>query len=231
VNRNKALEAYYQQGRVTCQIMPPNFLGYRPFCPYALDPNDAGTWDAPDVSKAARLVAESGTRPQLIHMAEWEPFGDVARYVASVLRSLGYRVSLKLFPASDFGSFYAYVADSRSRVDMAGFWVLSPSTSPAAWFTSDLTCASRVFASPNNFNTGFYCNPKLDAEMAHAADVQLTDPAASAPLWAKIDQEATLDAPWLSLFTQGGVEFVSKRVGNYQHNPVYQILLDQLWVT
>jgi len=61
--------------------------------------------------------------------------------------------------------------------------------------------------------------------------VQLTDPAASAPLWAKVDQDATLDAPWLSLFTQGGVDFVSKRVGNYQHNPVYGILLDQLWVT
>ncbi len=39
VKRNKALEAYHQQGRVTCQILPPNFLGYRPFCPYGLDPN------------------------------------------------------------------------------------------------------------------------------------------------------------------------------------------------
>jgi len=66
---------------------------------------------------------------------------------------------------------------------------------------------------------------------AKARAVQLTEPAASTPLWAKVDQEATLDAPWLSLFTQGGVDFVSKRVGNYQHNPVYQILLDQLWVT
>src|SRR5439155_2827839 len=118
VNRNKALGAYYQQGRVTCQILPPNFLGYRPFCPYALDPNDAGTWDAPDVSKATRLVADSGTHGQLIRMAEFGQFGDVARYVASVLRSLGYRVSLKLFPgpAENFGRFYAYVADSRNRV-------------------------------------------------------------------------------------------------------------------
>jgi peptide/nickel transport system substrate-binding protein len=67
--------------------------------------------------------------------------------------------------------------------------------------------------------------------MARAGAVQLSDPAASAPLWAKVDQEATLDAPWLPLLTQGGVDFVSKRVGNYQHNPLYQILLDQLWVT
>ncbi len=228
VNRNRALEAYYQQGRVTCQILPPNFLGYRPFCPYALDPNDAGTWDAPDISKATRMVAESGTGGQLIRMAEWAPFGPVATYVASVLRSLGYRVSLKLF--SDFGAFYPYVADSRNRVHMAGFWSVSSSTSPAGWFSSALTCAARAFADPNNFNPGLYCNPKLDAQIAQATDVQLTDPAASAPLWAKVDQEMTLDAPWLSLFTQGGVDFVSKRVGNYQHNPVYGVLLDQLWV-
>jgi peptide/nickel transport system substrate-binding protein len=152
---------------------------------------------------------------------------------ADRLRSLGYRVSLKVFPGrgENFFPFYQYVADSRNRVHMAGFWVISPSTSPASWFTLALTCAARAFANPNNLNPGLFCNRKLDTEIAHAVDVQLTDPAASTPLWATIDQEATLDAPWLPLFTQGGVDFVSRRVGNYQHNPFYQILLDQLWVT
>jgi ABC-type transport system substrate-binding protein len=166
-------------------------------------------------------------------MAEFEPFADVARHVASVLRSLGYRVSLKLLPGpgEDFFPFYQYVADSRNRVHMAGFWVVSSSTSPASWFTDGLSCAARAFANPNNGNPALYCNRKLDTKIAHAVDVQLTDPAASTPLWAKVDQEATLDAPWLPLFTQGGVDFVSKRVGNYPHNPVYQILLDQLWAT
>ena len=232
VDRNKALEAYHQQGRVTCQILPPNFLGYHPFCPYTLDPNDAGTWGAPDFRKANHQVALSGTRGDIIRMAEFAPFADVAEYVRTVLVSLGYHVSLKVFPGpgENFGRFYAYVADSSKRVNMAGFWFTSASTSPASFVTSQLSCPARVFANPNNTNTSLYCNPRVDHEITQAVDVQLTDPAASTPLWAKVDRDLTLDAPWLSLFTQGGVDFVSKRVGNYQHNPVYQILLDQLWV-
>ena len=233
VNRNKALDAYHQPGRVACQVIPPNMLGYRPYCPYTLDPNDAGTWDAPDIARATRLVAESDTRGQTIKMVEWQPFGDVARYVASVLRDLGYRVTLKIFPtggSNGFPAFYNYVADSRNAVDMAGFWSVAFSTSPASWFTSALVCAARAFNDPNNLNPGLYCNRRLDTEIDHAIDAQIADPAASVPLWAQIDREATLDAPWLPLLTQGGVDLVSKRVGNYQHNPIYHILLDQLWV-
>jgi hypothetical protein len=114
---------------------------------------------------------------------------------------------------------------------LCSFWVISASTSPASWITSQLGCAARAFANPNNGNPSLFCDRSLDSEIAHAVDVQITDPAASTPLWATIDHEATLDAPLLSLFTQGGVDFVSRRLGNYQHNPVYQILLDQLWVT
>jgi peptide/nickel transport system substrate-binding protein len=51
------------------------------------------------------------------------------------------------------------------------------------------------------------------------------------PLWSEIDRAATDEAPRLTLLTEGGVDFVSDRVGNYQHNPAYGILLDQLWVT
>jgi YVTN family beta-propeller protein len=222
VNREKALAAYPQSGRVTCQILPPNFLGYRPFCPYTLDPNNAGTWKFPDLSKATRLVNESGTHRTLIRMAEWQPFGDVAKHVKSVLISLGYRVSLKIIPGG-FGNFFGYMNDPNNRVSMAGFWDLSFSTSPAGWFSSGITCGG-----PDNFS-GF-CDPKLDTKIEHAIAVQIRDPAASAPLWARIDREATTKAAWLALFTQGGVDFVSKRVGNYQHNPVYGILTDQLWV-
>jgi YVTN family beta-propeller protein len=227
VDREKALAAYPHPGRVTCQILPPNFLGYRPFCPYTLHPNGAGTWDAPASLKATHLVTKSGTRRTLIHMAEWRPFGGVAEQVRSELIGLGYRVALKMFPGgpNGFGNFYKYVLDPKNRVSMAGYWALSFSTSPAGWFTTGLTCEA-----PHGVNVGGFCDPQLDTKIKRATRVQIRDPAASAPLWARIDREATTKAPWLALFTTGGVDFVSKRVGNYQHNPVYGILTDQLWV-
>src|SRR6266508_3550992 len=45
-----------------CQIRPPSIAGYRPYCPYTLDRTRAGEWKAPDLARARRLVAASGTR-------------------------------------------------------------------------------------------------------------------------------------------------------------------------
>jgi hypothetical protein len=36
--------------------------GDRPYCPYTLDPGLSGSWTAPDLAKAERRVAASGTR-------------------------------------------------------------------------------------------------------------------------------------------------------------------------
>ena len=46
----------------TCQLLPPGFPNYRPRCPYTLDASPAGTWTAPNLAKARRLVRDSGTR-------------------------------------------------------------------------------------------------------------------------------------------------------------------------
>ena len=46
----------------TCQMLPPGFQGYTPSCPYTANPNPAGIWTGPDLARARRLVAASGTR-------------------------------------------------------------------------------------------------------------------------------------------------------------------------
>ena len=40
----------------------------------------------------------------------------------------------------------------------------------------------------------------------------------------------TDQAPWVDLFNPKQIDFLSKRVGNYQWNPQWYILIDQLWV-
>ena len=46
----------------TCQILPPGVLGYKRYCPYTFSPTSNGRWRAPDLARARRLVAASGTR-------------------------------------------------------------------------------------------------------------------------------------------------------------------------
>jgi len=45
-----------------CQLLPPGMPGYRPYCPYTVHPNPAGTWIAPDLARARALVRASGTK-------------------------------------------------------------------------------------------------------------------------------------------------------------------------
>ena len=45
----------------TCQVLPPNFTAYRPYCPYTRNPSPDGRWNGPDLAKARQLVAASGT--------------------------------------------------------------------------------------------------------------------------------------------------------------------------
>ena len=42
----------------TCQILPPNFQGYEPFCPFTLDAG-SGVWSAPDLDSARALMEEA----------------------------------------------------------------------------------------------------------------------------------------------------------------------------
>ena len=50
--------------RASCQI-PPGVDGYKRYCPYTVDPDSTGTYHGPDLAKARRLVAASGTRDRL----------------------------------------------------------------------------------------------------------------------------------------------------------------------
>jgi hypothetical protein len=53
---------------------------------------------------------------------------------------------------------------------------------------------------------------------------------AAAKLRAEVDRDATNLAALVATYTTRNVDLVSKRVGNYQHHPLFGVLLDQLWV-
>ena len=49
-------------------------------------------------------------------------------------------------------------------------------------------------------------------------------------LWGEHPPNLTDEAPWLFLYNNKQADFVSRRVGSFQYNLQYGILLDQLWV-
>ena len=48
-------------------------------------------------------------------------------------------------------------------------------------------------------------------------------------MWAKVDREVTDLAPFVPFVSLRSADFISARVGDYQYNPIWGIMLDQLW--
>ena len=76
-----------------------------------------------------------------------------------------------------------------------------------------------------------FCNPSIDRQMRKAQAEQASDPVGARALWQRVDREVTDAAPWVPLIATKDVNFLSKRVGNYQFSPdANGLLIDQLWV-
>ena len=198
----------------TCQILPPHFPGYLPYCPYTAHASKGGLWTAPDLAKARALVARSGTRGMKITVFSWGDLAGVGRYAVKLLRSLGYRVSMKT-PAN----YFEVAFDSRSKAQVGTAEWITDYPTAAGFFSAVFTCASFQPRSPNNENGSEFCDPRLDREIGHAVAEETTNPDAARRLWAQIDRRTVDEAPWVPLVNPKVVDVVSKRVGNYQYSP------------
>jgi ABC-type transport system substrate-binding protein/DNA-binding SARP family transcriptional activator len=218
----------------TCQILAPTLPGYRPYCPYTLDPGPSGPWTAPDLAKAERMVAASGTRGMKVTLLVSSPIPGqptlaIGRYVVSVLGRLGYRASFRVFQgaaAADLGD----LGDSSKRPQIGWFTWFQDHPTPSNFIEPLLTCRAFVPASPANLNVAELCDRRIDAQVQRAGTLQLRDPAAAGELWSRIDHELVDRAPWVPLYNPRAVTALGARVGNYKYHPFWNVLLDQLWV-
>jgi YVTN family beta-propeller protein len=218
--------------QATCQILPPTMLGYRPYCPYTIQPGTGGAWTAPNLALAQRLVKASGTLGDKVTVLWGSQGADfpslaTARYVVSVLDRLGYRASLRTASPLDY---FSVLGDSRDGVQAGFFSWYQDYPSPSDFIDPLLTCSSFLPASPDNLNDAEFCDPQIDAQAEQALTLEATDPVAAASRWAAIDHELVDQAPWVSLYCPLAPIVLSARTGNYQFHPYWGLLLDQLWV-
>jgi YVTN family beta-propeller protein len=217
-------------GQPTCQVLPPNINGYQRYCPYTTRPNADGSYTGPNLAEAQRLVAESGTRGQAVTVAGvagvFQPHGGA--YLVSVLDSLHYRAHFRNFP--DRATYFAAAKNSRQKIQAGiSVWVQDYPTA-GDFLPPLLTCNSFIPHSTNNENLAEFCNHRIDAEIARARSLEVADPGAASRLWRAVDHDIVRQAPWVFLQNPLQVTLVSRRVGNYQYNPQWGVLLDQLWV-
>ncbi len=216
-------------GRITCQVIPPEYTGYEPYCPYTVDPNATGSWLGPDLSKANALIERAGVKGQRVTvwgLADGGQHAAVARYFAALLNQLGFKASTRLL---ELGPFTTQASDPRNKVQMAGFYSISQTRSGSDMIVGFFTCPDFPGV-PYVGSPGYFCSRSIDAKVTKAEALEATNPVAASALWAQIDRAIVDGAPAVMAFNPTDVTFVSQRVGNFEHHPLYQILLDQLWV-
>jgi YVTN family beta-propeller protein len=214
--------------QATCQILPPGLPGYRPHCPYTAGPTSEGRWTAPDLAKARALVTASGTRGMKVTVWSWADLPGIGPYTVRLLRSLGYRVSMK--KALPEPPYFEVVLNPRTRAQIATNEWIADYPRASGFFGPVLTCKSFVPNAPLNLNGAAFCDPRIDRQIERASAEQVTNPDAARGLWERVDRQTVAQAPWLALVNPKAVDVLSKRVGNYQFSPNGGLLIDQLWV-
>jgi len=208
----------------TCQIGSPGFPGYEARCRFTVDPSPGGEWRGPDLEAASRLIARSGTRGMDVTVWGYREKRELHEYLVQLLRSLGYRSSLRLFP--DYGAWAEAVHDNRNnpQVGIDGWLVDFPAPSN---FSPPWSCAMHTPERRFTGNLSRFCDPTIEARMTAA----LAAPGPRAlELWHDVYRRFEDAAPIVPLVNRRTVVLTSDRVGNYQHHPLWGTLYDQLSV-
>jgi ABC-type transport system substrate-binding protein len=226
LDRQAIHDDWFVPGTISCQILPPDYSAYRPYCPYTLGgKSDSGAWRAPDVDEARRLVRQSHTRGMTVTVYDGETSAKAFGHIVDALNKLGYDAHLVVYHKDDY---FDFVADSRNKVQAAFFgWITSDAT--AANLLGQWRCSAYKSADPkHNVNIGGFCDRKYDRLLDQARQVESTSLAAATELWAKADRFLTDKAPWIPLMTSTWVDVVSTRVRNDERSPVLGMLFDQM---
>jgi peptide/nickel transport system substrate-binding protein len=210
-----------------CQVLPPGFPGNEPYCPYTVDPGTA--WSAPDLDKAKALVEESGTKGQKVTIIAEDTAVSkaIGTYMQSVLTDIGYEAEVK--PISPNIQF-TYIQNTNNNVQISITQWYQDYPAASDFLNILFGCASFTPGSDSSINIAGFCDKDIQARMDEALLLGVTDAEAANKIWAEVDKAVTDAAPMAALFTPKRIDFVSKRVGNFQFNSQFYWMVSQSWV-
>jgi peptide/nickel transport system substrate-binding protein len=216
-------------GQITCQVLPPHFPGHVDYCPYTKNPG--AHWSAPDMAKAQQLIDSSGTKGMKVTVIATpdEQSKAIDLYFVSLLRRLGYDAGIKTLNSSVQ---YSFVQDSGNKAQISYSYWYPDYTSASNFMTTVVGCDGFHPNSTSSPNLSEFCDPAIQKQTERALKLAQTDPDGANRLWAQVDRATTDQAPLVALYVSNHLDFVSKRVGNYQFNPSVtgDFMIDQAWV-
>jgi peptide/nickel transport system substrate-binding protein len=209
----------------TCQVLPPNFPGYVPYCPYTKNPG-SGKWTAPDLAKAKQLINASGTKGAAVKVNTDSTPTDKALglYFVGLLNQLGYKATLQAL-SPDIQ--YPYIQNSKNHVQFAFSDWFQDYPAASDFLVILLGCGSIHPNSNSSPNIAQFCDKGIQAQMDRAGKTGITDPEAGNKIWAQVDKQTTDQAPWVAMYNPKYIDFLSKRVKGYLFSPQWYFLLDQ----
>jgi peptide/nickel transport system substrate-binding protein len=215
----------------TCQVLPPNFPSYTPYCPYTAGSSHT-KWTGPDLAKAKQLVQQSHTAGQkvVVDSTNDQVGKAFAEQMVSDLNAIGYKASTQLLAASIQ---YPFVQNSSN----SGKWNVGYS----AWYqdypaASDflnvlLGCGTIHPNSDASPNIAAYCDQATQSKINQAETMGATNPSGAAALWTQVDHADTDAAPWVDMFNPKQIDVLSHNVHGYSWSPQWYILIDRLWLS
>lgn len=136
-----------------------------------------------------------------------------------LLNDLGYRAVLKWYPRR----IRASVFDPSRGVQVGLLRMGHRPPGRVGLPPSLLACGSAL-------NIARFCDRGIGRRMEEATNLQLVDPVAAHDLWSSTEHEIVDLAPRVPLLNRSWAVLVSEVLGDYQFNPQWGPLIDQMWV-
>jgi peptide/nickel transport system substrate-binding protein len=229
VDRNALVKLYggANLAQPVCTILPPDFPGHVDFCDYTK--GGGKTWTAPDLDKAKQLVQQSGTAGQEVGIVtqDDEVNKSIGEYLQSLLNEIGYKATLKPLSANIQ---FTYIQNTNNKVQLALTSWYQDYPAASDFINVLLSCASYRPGSDSSINIAGFCDKGIDATITAALKLGETNQTQANQQWGDIDKAIMQQSPVVPIFTPKLVDFLSKRVGNYQFSKQFYMLVDQLWV-
>jgi peptide/nickel transport system substrate-binding protein len=211
-----------------CQILPPDFPSYVPYCPYTT--GSKTVWSGPDLAKAKQLVQQSGTAGDkvVVNGTNDQVGTALSQQMVSDLDSIGYKASSTLMTS---GVQYPFIQNSANSANWNVAWSAWFDDYPAAsdFLNILLGCGNIHPNSDASPNIAEYCDQATQSQINKAESEEATNPTAAAKLWTQIDHEDTDAAPWVDMYNPKQIDFISKNWHGYEWNPQWYMQIDQLW--
>jgi peptide/nickel transport system substrate-binding protein len=215
----------------TCQVLPPNFPSYTPYCPFTTGSSHT-KWTGPDLAKAKQLVKQSGTAGMKVVVdSTTDQVGKaLAEQMVSDLNSIGYKASTQLLASSIQ---YPFVQNSSNSSKWNVAYSQWYQDYPAAsdFLNVLLGCGSIHPNSDASPNIAEFCDKTIQAQMNQAETDEATNPSAATKLWTQVDHEVTNAGAWVDMFNPKLIDVLSSNVHGYSWSPEWYILIDRLWLS